>query len=208
MKLRARTDEEKQLKREKLLDSARVLFPRHGYQGTTIEMITANAGLSPAAFYLYFSSKTVIYRALNARGIDILQKEIEEQLASAGVSAREKIGAIARAYFRFFTGNRDYYDIIAILHLGQGEFFTNPDKVPDLEARTSELLSLIAGIIQEGVEKGVFSDADPWRTAVTLWGMIDGVLLLEVKKSTSFTKVRIEQAVERMTEIVVRALEI
>ena len=56
MKQRARSDQEKLAKKEIILEAAKNLFSRYGYQGTTIEMITEEAGLSPAAFYLYFKN--------------------------------------------------------------------------------------------------------------------------------------------------------
>lgn len=43
--------------REKLLASAELLFAEKGYHGTTVSQIVASAGMTQAAFYLYFKSK-------------------------------------------------------------------------------------------------------------------------------------------------------
>src|SRR6056297_2848694 len=113
-KQRARSDSEKQYRKEKLQESAKKLFSHHGYRGTTIGMITDDAGLSPASFYLYFGSKLEMYRTLNNMGIDILQTMITDSLKAAPAGSGTKIRAIAGAYFRFFIQEREYYDITAV----------------------------------------------------------------------------------------------
>lgn len=205
-KQRARSESEKQYRKEKLQESAKKLFSYHGYRGTTIGMITDDAGLSPASFYLYFESKLEMYRTLNNIGIDILESMITGALKEAPAGSGVKIRAIAGAYFRFFMEEREYYDINAILHLGQREFFADLSMVPELEERTKTLLSVMASIISDGIKTGEFVKVDPWKTAVTLWGMMDGVLILEVKQSTGFTGVKIDELVDQMIELMLRGL--
>ena len=206
MKQRARSDEEKQAKKEIILDAARILFSRNGYQGTTIEMITDEAHLSPAAFYLYFKNKTEIYRTLTAMGIDILGKIVMESIMRPDMSPSDKIKGIADAYFTYFNRHREFYNITEILHLGQGDFFADLNMVPDLENKATDMLKLIASIIQEGIDTGEFHQVDVWKSAVALWGMIDGVLLLEVKKTTSFVNEPIENLVTQMITLVLEGL--
>ena len=205
-KQRARSDSEKQYRKEKLQQSAKKLFSFHGYRGTTIGMITDDAGLSPASFYLYFASKLEMYRTLNNMGIDILESMVTSALKEAPGGSGAKIRAIAGAYFRFFMEEREYYHITAILHLGQREFFADLSMVPELEERTKTLLSVMASIINEGMKSGELVQVDPWKTAVTLWGMMDGVLILEVKQSTGFTGVKIDALVEQMTHLMLRGI--
>jgi TetR/AcrR family transcriptional regulator len=205
-KQRARSKSEKNLRVEKLGSSAKKLFSLHGYRGTTIEMITDDAGLSPAAFYLYYKNKLEVYRSLNRQGMDILESMITEALSASPVTASGKIRAIAGAYHRFFSEERELFDITAVLHLGNREFFSDFTMVPLLEKRTKTLLTLISSIIREGIKSGEFRRVDPWKTAVTLWGMMDGVLLLEVKKSTGFTRTNAADLADRMIDIVVAGL--
>jgi AcrR family transcriptional regulator len=57
---RAKGEESKR----KLLQAAEELFAKKGYQSTKISEIVANAGLTQAAFYLYFKSKEDIFQQL------------------------------------------------------------------------------------------------------------------------------------------------
>uniref|UniRef100_A0A7U3YGM2 Transcriptional regulator, TetR family n=3 Tax=Anoxybacillaceae TaxID=3120669 RepID=A0A7U3YGM2_GEOS0 len=50
--------------KRKLLQTAEELFAKKGFQSTKISEIVANAGLTQAAFYLYFKSKEDIFQQL------------------------------------------------------------------------------------------------------------------------------------------------
>ena len=50
----SKVDENKQQKRESLLDSAFQLFIEHGFSKTSISDIVHNAGVAKGTFYLYF----------------------------------------------------------------------------------------------------------------------------------------------------------
>ncbi|EZP77277.1 TetR family transcriptional regulator [Parageobacillus genomosp. 1] len=50
--------------KRKLLQAAEELFAKKGFQSTKISEIVANAGLTQAAFYLYFKSKEDIFQQM------------------------------------------------------------------------------------------------------------------------------------------------
>ncbi|NMB64462.1 MAG: TetR/AcrR family transcriptional regulator [Spirochaetes bacterium] len=201
-KQRARTGSEKEYRKEQLKKAALTLFAQKGFKNTTVEMITKKAHLSPAAFYLYFNNKIAIYRALNKDGINILEDLMKQALHTSGGSSVDKLYALARAYYNFYREHTDYFYITEILHLGNDEFFYDSTMVKELEKRTLVLLQIVASVIEEGIEKNEFRKIDPMKTAVTLWGMIDGVLILEVKKSTLFTGFMIDALIEQLMDMV------
>lgn len=47
--------------RKKIVQSARRLFNRHGFDGVSLKQIMAGAGLTHGGFYSYFASKTELY---------------------------------------------------------------------------------------------------------------------------------------------------
>ncbi|MEP3277094.1 MAG: TetR/AcrR family transcriptional regulator [Stappiaceae bacterium] len=55
--------EHKQQTREKIVESARILFNRHGFQGVTIDMVMAEANLTRGGFYNHFKNKEALYSA-------------------------------------------------------------------------------------------------------------------------------------------------
>ena len=62
----SKVDENKQQKRESLLDSAFQLFIEHGFSKTSISDIVHNAGVAKGTFYLYFKDKLDIRNHLIA----------------------------------------------------------------------------------------------------------------------------------------------
>lgn len=205
-KQRARTDAEKAFRRDKLLTSAKKLFSEHGFQGTKITMITADAGLSPAAFYLYFKNKVEIYRTLSIDGTNILEGMIREAVSSSAVSSEAKIEALAGAYFNFFKQKRAYYDIITVHHLGLKDFFTSMNLVPQLENQNLALLGILAAAIDEGIAAGEFRPVDTWKTAATLWAMMDGVLLMAVRRTTEYIRLDIDTLIAHYLHLCLSAL--
>jgi AcrR family transcriptional regulator len=55
------SNEHREKIREKVVQSARLLFNRHGFNGVSIDQIMADAGLTRGGFYSYFKSKTELY---------------------------------------------------------------------------------------------------------------------------------------------------
>ncbi len=207
MKRRARTEEAKQDRRNSILSSAKHLFSEYGYQSTTIEMITEHSDLSPAAFYIYFEGKIDIYRALNDMGIEILRGLLTEALSRPGLSPWQKIEAITESYYRFYMEHHELYEITAVLHLGQKEFFKNFNMVPLLEEKAREILRLIDSILQEGVSNKTFRPIDTWKTAIAMWGTIDGIIMLDEKKSTSFTETTLGELINTVLNIILNGIK-
>lgn len=185
-KQRARTAGEKLERRELILAAAKSQFSAHGFRGATIRTIADAAGLTPGTVYQYFDSKLSLYRTLSLAGLEALEGLIAASGAADFGSSADGIKALAGAYLRFFEEKRELYDIIVVDHLGVADFFEDLRLVPELERRTGDLLTLLASLIEKGADRGEFRRVDARKTATTLWGLIDGVLMLEVKRSTGF----------------------
>jgi AcrR family transcriptional regulator len=50
--------------RERLLESAKILFSQRGYYATSVEDIVESAGFSKGTFYFYFESKEELFKSL------------------------------------------------------------------------------------------------------------------------------------------------
>lgn len=86
---RTRAEQQEQT-RERLLSAAERVFARHGYEGASIDLISAEAGYSKGAIYSNFESKEAIFLELTrlymARSMADLEKALDvapDQLAAA-----------------------------------------------------------------------------------------------------------------------------
>lgn len=68
-----------QSKMEKLLASSEELFAKNGFYGTSISDICKHAGTAVGTFYIYFETKTDVYKYL----METYKKEIKDRLAES-----------------------------------------------------------------------------------------------------------------------------
>ena len=87
--------------RASILETARRLFLERGFGGTSIENITAEAGISRVSFWTYFPSKLDVLRALGVE-VEAAGFALADQLASLPRGASvEDIAEWVRAYVGF-----------------------------------------------------------------------------------------------------------
>lgn len=184
LKRRARTDEDKEKKSKRILVAAKELFFDRGYHETTVEMITEKAGVSIGTFYVYYRNKIEIYKALQDEGLDILLGMIHKVMGRPGIDARERITEIARTYLRYYRQYREYFDIMAILSAAPRELKETDSPLSKIiDTKTYDILKAIEGVLRQGVESGEFAIADTWKATNILWGIMDGLILLEERNN-------------------------
>ena len=97
-------------RREQLLDIGRRLFAERGFEGTSIEEIAAQAGVSKPVVYEHFGGKEGLYAV-------VVDREVERLLATAtailsGANTREDFEAAAVALLRYIEDNSDGFRIL------------------------------------------------------------------------------------------------
>ena len=199
---RARTREDKQQRKRLRLDAAKELFFDKGDGDATLEMITERAGLSTGTFYIYFKNKREIYMTLYADGIDIFHRMAREAISWPGMSALARVSAIAQAYHRFYTEYTEYFDILAFIHMHQAELKERSEMASMLDRKAIELLKMIEGVIQEGIENGEFAPRDTWKATNALWGMMDGIVMLSERGNVMVMGVSLEDLFKEAVTIV------
>src|SRR6187402_3159667 len=76
-------------RRPELLDAALRLFLEHGYDGTSMQALADEAGVTKPVVYAAFGSKDDLFRALLAREEDRILAEIQGAFASADLTDPE-----------------------------------------------------------------------------------------------------------------------
>lgn len=84
-------ERQKQQTRQLLLEAALGLFGHKGYAATTIDDIAASAGTTRATYYLHFSSKADLMKALIDRADVILTEADDPPLADVVASGRRDL---------------------------------------------------------------------------------------------------------------------
>jgi AcrR family transcriptional regulator len=105
-------------RREQLLDVGRRLFAERGFEGTSIEEIASQAGVSKPVVYEHFGGKEGIYAV-------VVDREMERLLTMAttlldGNHSREKFQAAMVTLLRYIDDNADGFRILVRDSPGSG----------------------------------------------------------------------------------------
>jgi len=151
----SRRERERQRTREDILEAALIVFSRAGYHNATIEDIARQAGYSTGALYNYFKGKQDMFASL-VRGImEPLTQRISGVLADApdfttGLDRMLQLGADfsveTAAGYRFLFDPESH---VALASKELHEF---------AEAQFWQILDLLTGLMQRGIDEGVLRE--------------------------------------------------
>ena len=77
MVISKRKKEERNLRKERILDAALQIFKEKGIENSTMESIASKAGFGTATLYYYFHSKEEVFAAILLNGWEKLWEELE-----------------------------------------------------------------------------------------------------------------------------------
>ncbi|OWT73584.1 MULTISPECIES: TetR/AcrR family transcriptional regulator [unclassified Achromobacter] len=92
---------------DQIIDEARRLFARHGYQGTSLNMIAAEVGISKSALYHHFPDKETLYRSLVASGMETLFNRVHTAMQDEGADPAQRLRAFMRASIAYYEECHD-----------------------------------------------------------------------------------------------------
>jgi len=105
-------------RRPELLDAALRLFLEHGYDGTSMQALADEAGVTKPVVYAAFGSKDDLFRALLAREEDRILAEIQGAFASADLTDPES--ALSEGFTAFFRAVGESPEVYKLIFLGEG----------------------------------------------------------------------------------------
>ncbi|MBX0295000.1 TetR/AcrR family transcriptional regulator [Haloarcula nitratireducens] len=149
----------------------------HGYAGLSIQRIADEADLSKSTFYHHFDGKDDLLLSF----LEFILEEFDR------VFQLERTGdpeADLKTFFGIVLGAYDFCEEIpaeeefleAYVEL-RAQAVRNPEYRAKFTETDRRFADRIAALVEEGVEKGVFADVDPDRTAQFLMSALDGITL-------------------------------
>ncbi|PCI46252.1 MAG: TetR family transcriptional regulator [Alphaproteobacteria bacterium] len=142
------SSEHKQSTRAKIVESARILFNRHGFQDVTIDMVMEKAGLTRGGFYNHFKSKEALFGAAVS---SFLMGRGAEWRADAGVDPTKPSPDMARQMIQGYLSSEHLGDLD-----GQCPMIALPSDVarsnPEVQSSYQELLEAMVWLFESGLE--------------------------------------------------------
>ncbi|MGH2983618.1 MAG: TetR/AcrR family transcriptional regulator [Solirubrobacterales bacterium] len=105
-------------RRPEVLDAALELFLEHGYDGTSMQAVADQAGVTKPVVYACYSSKDSLFRALLAREEARILTEIQTAFEGAELSDPES--TLIEGYTGFLRAVASSPDVYRLIFLGEG----------------------------------------------------------------------------------------
>lgn len=141
--------------RANILRAARECFARRGFALTTNREIAASAGVTAAAIYQYFPSKTALYASTLADALDEVERQMTALAKVSGKGAAFDLG-------RMLEGMLSSYDptLAAFMSAMPADLQRHPELGALAHSRPNYVPSIIMEIVQSGAKRGDLDAAD------------------------------------------------
>ncbi|MBA2239300.1 MAG: TetR/AcrR family transcriptional regulator [Lysobacter sp.] len=157
-------------KRASILDAAKVMFTRHGFDGASMDQIAAEAGVSKLTVYSHFGDKESLFgAAVKAYCEQQLPSSIFERDPEAPL--RERLLDLARAFYAMATGPEA---LAAYRMLCTPQLAGSP--LTDLfwQAGPARVQREFAALLERRIAKGQLDIQDVPRAAAQFFALLKG----------------------------------
>jgi len=107
----ARSQEDREIIREKILDEALGLISESGFSSFSMRKLASRLGMTATTIYNYYSSKDELYLMILTKGFDMLYRRFDEIYRTGGDPSR-KLREMVETYIDFGITNANYYNIM------------------------------------------------------------------------------------------------
>jgi AcrR family transcriptional regulator len=169
-----RKEREKSEHRRLILEAAEAVFAQKDFYDATVQEIAERSEFSVGYIYSLFESKEQVFSELVEMRAAEYMAELEARLSQES-DVFAKLRAAIRAKLEFFQRRQQFFLIFA--RLGAGDRVHGPVFLPESCQRMyQELLQRLAGILEDGMQRGLFIRTDPLRLTLCMEGMTSAVI--------------------------------
>ena len=197
-------------RRDEILQAAKELFLREGYEATTIRRIADRVGVSAPALYLYFADKEAILLALCDQTFGFLIERIGE-IEKQGLEPRARLRRCGEAYIRFGLEHPQEYWLTFMsgntpkqIKVQGGHRAQNPD--PAQPGSTGAIAFLhVVSLLKDVEAAGIKLNYTPETAAELLWMGLHG-LVAALNNNPDFPWTQRDELIAGMLDIVTKGV--
>lgn len=169
----SRKDQALQWRRDYVLDCAERVFARKGFHEATMQEIATEAEYATGTLYGFFDSKDALYAAAIERRVPEIDQTFREAM-ERGETPRGKIENFMEAFFDYFDGHKDLFQIYVNV-TGGLHWTIKAEFGEEIFRMHHAFLDSLEAIVREGVEAGQFRGSlDARLAAVGVSGVLMG----------------------------------
>lgn len=154
---------------DQIITVATVMFARDGYRGVGTRAIADEIGISISSLYYHFRSKEDLLFAIC---LDVTRDFIEQyaHLLDGPEPPRERFARLLDAHIHYFWRHRAQQSV-GLRDLRE----LSTERAEEIQAQKRAYQKRIQAVIEEGVDAGEFSVADPAVSGLAVLDMVNGV---------------------------------
>jgi AcrR family transcriptional regulator len=191
----------KEFRAREILDAARRVVGRFGFEGTTIDRVAEEAKVAKGTIYLYFRNKDVLLHAAILEGLRAMIAETE-----AGdvpdAPPLERIKALVYSQFRIQASNQDFLKAF-FLESSFVNFEPGDERGEELRAVYIDHLNYVASILKAAMDSGALRRIDPLFAAFMLTEIMTGCLR---RRLIGLTSTPVEEDAGEVLELFLRGV--
>jgi len=106
------TNQDKNNRRDDILEAAARLFAAKGYAATSIRDIAQQVGILSGSLYYHFASKEEVLLEVHARGVSQVTEAVEKAVANSAKDPWSRMSAACHAHLEVLLGDSPFSQVI------------------------------------------------------------------------------------------------
>jgi len=168
-------DRQKGQLRQKILDAAREILVREGYDGLSMRKIAEQIKYSPTAIYLHFKDRDDLVFCVCEESLAGLVRELQE-VADRNPDPLVALKKGLRRYVDFGLTHPQHYQ--ATFMIWHGTDAEKAARYKDPSTNGMQALAVLARTVSECARQKKLAIVDPYRASCALWAGIHGITSL------------------------------
>ena len=188
--------------RQEILDAARDLFVREGYDNVSIRKIADRVEFAPGTIYLYFKDKAEILDTIAHQTFEKLRARMQAIRQEPGDDPVEALRRGLRTYIQFGLDNPNEYIVTFVLAKSR------PEATQCSAAQSGHAcFDNLRAIVSQCMEHGLINGGGVEETAQAIWTAIHGVTSL-LATNCQFPFVEQTRLIERLLDILMKGIRV
>ncbi|HUH19055.1 TetR/AcrR family transcriptional regulator [Albibacterium sp.] len=177
MGITERKKRDKEDLKQRILDAAKLLFTKYGYESTSIRKIAKVIEFSPTTIYLYYRDKNDILYALHREGFKMLGTSFHD--LGKIEDPFERLKKMGWTYLQFALDHSDFYELMFIMKEPL-QWLDEDECSSDKWQEGINAFEPLHKTIIDCQKKGYFEDQDPKLFSLFVWSTVHGLCSLSL----------------------------
>jgi AcrR family transcriptional regulator len=175
---------------ERIASAAQRLLDRGGSEAVTMRRVAKAVGITPMAIYRHYPDRDALLNALADKGFEELAARLTGKRFPGNINQR--LTKMLEIYLEHALRNPRLFELMFLKPREGARRYPS-----DFKAGRSPTASLIAKVVQEGMESGYLRKDDPWEIVFEMGALSHGLIMLYLGGRMGVTPARFSSLYRR-----------